>query len=171
MPASPVANLAVELMGNRNLLSALAGPSILLTMDAKGGAQPIRITGEDLTRVLVNLVKNAAEAMPAGGRIHIALSERQAMEDNAAYVVLMIEDDGPGISTEALQKIFTAGYTTHSNNHDERGNGGWPRSRRGLGLAIARSIVETAGGRISARNRGQGGACFEIELPVRQAKF
>ena len=69
LPAVPIANLAAELLANRNLLSALAGPSIALTVETEGGARPVRLTGEDLTRVLVNLVKNAAEAMPAGGRI------------------------------------------------------------------------------------------------------
>ncbi len=166
LPALPVANLAAELLSNRNLLSALAGPSIGLTMDADGGARPVRLTGEDLTRVLVNLVKNAAEAMPAGGRIHIGLSERPAREGSAACLVLTIEDNGPGIPEEALEKIFASGYTTH--DKDERGSGSWPLSHRGLGLAITRSIVETAGGRISAKNREQGGARFEIELPVRE---
>ncbi len=170
LPALPVSNLAAELLGNRNLLAALAGPSIGLTVDADGGARSVRLTGEDLTRVLVNLVKNAAEAMPAGGRIHIALSELPAAEGSAACMVLKIEDNGPGIPEEAFQKIFASGYTTHGRGHgkDERGNGGWPLSHRGLGLAIARSIVETAGGRISASNREQGGARFEIDLPVRE---
>ena len=66
MPAEPIDNLAAELLANRNLLAALAGPSIALTVDAEGGALPVRLTGEDLTRMLVNLVKNAAEAMPGG---------------------------------------------------------------------------------------------------------
>jgi signal transduction histidine kinase len=172
LPALPVSNLAAELLGNRNLLSALAGPAIGLTMEADGGAQPVRLTGEDLTRVLVNLVKNAAEAMPAGGRIHVGLCERPAAEGSAACMVLKVEDNGPGIPGEDIQKIFTSGYTTHGRGHgkDERGNGGWPLSHRGLGLAIARSIVETSGGRISARNREQGGAHFEIELPVRETR-
>ena len=69
MAAAPISNLAAELLANRNLLSALAGPSIALTVDAEGRRAAVRLTGEDLTRVLVNLVKNAAEAMPAGGRI------------------------------------------------------------------------------------------------------
>ena len=45
---------------------------------SEGGARPVRLTGEDLTRVLVNLVKNAAEAMPGGGRIQIGLRELPA---------------------------------------------------------------------------------------------
>ena len=67
LPTVPVANLAAELAVNHNLLAALAGPSIALTVHAEGCARPVWLTGEDLTRVLVNLVKNSAEAMLSGG--------------------------------------------------------------------------------------------------------
>jgi signal transduction histidine kinase len=171
MPAEPIDNLAGELKANRNLLAALAGPSIAVTVDAEEGLKPVRLTGEDLTRILVNLVKNSAEAMPAGGWIHLRLSERIA--DSAAQpgagsnagpsLLLTVEDNGPGISAKALEKIFASGYTTRSSN----GNGGWPVSHRGLGLSISRSIIEGAGGRIRAANRSPSGARFEIELPIR----
>ena len=164
----PVTSLAGELLASRNLLTALAGPSIGLTVDAEGGALPVRLTCEDLTRVLVNLVKNAAEAMPRGGRIHISLGERPAAAGAAACLALAIADNGPGIPLDGLEKIFTPGYTTRDKS--EPGDG-WPLSHRGLGLSISRSIVEAAGGRISAANRAQGGARIEIELPVRQAGF
>jgi two-component system, OmpR family, sensor histidine kinase ChvG len=125
----------------------------------------VRFTGEDLTRILVNLVKNASEAMPSGGRIRIGLRERPSVAGTAACLDLTIEDNGPGIPEAALEKIFNSGYTTRAGN--EPGNG-WPLTHRGLGLAITRSIVEAAGGRIFAANRDQGGARFEIELPVRE---
>jgi signal transduction histidine kinase len=169
LPPVPVSNLAAELLANRNLLSALAGPSIVLTVDADGGALPVRLTGEDLTRALVNLVKNAAEAMPKGGRIHIGLRECPAAQGTAECLALAVEDNGPGIAEEALEKIFTSGYTTCGESEEE--NGHWRLGHRGLGLAITRSIIEGAGGRISAANLKQGGACFEIELPVRKASF
>jgi signal transduction histidine kinase len=168
LPAMPVANLAAELLANRNLLSALAGPAIILTVEATGGAQPVRLTAEDLTRVLVNLVKNAAEAMPEGGRIAIRLAERPAGKGASASVVLSVTDNGPGISSEALETIFTCGYTTRNN---QTGGETWPLRHRGLGLAITRSIIEAAGGRIRARNQEQGGAQFEVELPVSRAGF
>jgi signal transduction histidine kinase len=75
MPAVAIESLAGELLANRNLLAALAGPGIALTVDTEGGALGVKLTGEDLTRVLVNLVKNAAEAMPAGGKILLRLRE------------------------------------------------------------------------------------------------
>lgn len=167
LPAVPVANLAAELMANRNLLAALAGPSIAVTVHAEGGARPVRLTGEDLTRVLVNLVKNATEAMPTGGRIHIALHEEPPARGTAACLLLTVEDNGPGIPLDALETIFDSGYTSHSMSDSSHGN--WTPSHRGLGLTITRSIVEGAGGRITAGNREQGGARFALELPVRTA--
>jgi signal transduction histidine kinase len=165
MPAEPIDNLAGEVLANRNLLAALAGPSITLTVDAEGGSLPVRLTGEDLTRILVNLIKNAAEAMPEGGRIQLGLRERLGPDGAVEALSFTVEDNGPGIPRKALDKIFDSGYTTRAGNdfrHD-----GWPASHRGLGLSITRSIVEAAGGGIHAANRAPAGARFEIELPVR----
>jgi signal transduction histidine kinase len=166
MPAEPIASLAAELVANRNLLAALAGPAIALTVDAEGGDEPVWLTGEDLTRVLVNLVKNSAEAMPAGGRIALGLHEFHAGPEAGPWLVLSIEDNGPGIPGKALEKIFDSGYTSRA--HDAEKSGGWAGVHRGLGLAITCSIIEGAGGRIHAANRVCGGARFEIELPVRR---
>ena len=164
LPDAPIDNLAVELGAKRNLLAALAGPATALTMEIKGSARPVKLTGEDLTRVLVNLVKNAAEATPAGGRIQIALRERPAEPGSAAWLALTVEDNGPGIPVDSLEKIFDSGYTTGANSGAANGN--WTAAHRGLGLSITRAIVEAAGGRIQAANRTSGGACFEIELPA-----
>jgi signal transduction histidine kinase len=192
LPAAPVTNLAAELVANRNLLAALAGPSIVLTVQVKGGARPVRLTGEDLTRVLVNLVKNSAEAMPSGGRIHIGLretgltetgptetsptetgpSEREMTEPKltgqpavTAGLLLTVEDNGPGIPAINVETVFASGYTTHGMS--EASNGYRILCHHGLGLAISRSIVEGAGGRITAGNQQQGGACVSIVLPLR----
>jgi len=172
MPPVLIDNLARELAANRNLLSALAGPSIALTVDAEGGALPVLLTGEDLTRILVNLVKNAAEAMPASGKIAISLHEFHAGADVHPWLLLTVEDNGPGIPAEALEKIFDAGYTSRCGGaaasvaSTPDGFGSWPAFHRGLGLSITRSIVEGAGGSIHASNCSPSGACFRIELPV-----
>ncbi len=157
LPSEPTANLAAELLATRNLLSALAGPAFAVTVDAQGGALPVRLATEDLTRVLVNLIKNAVEAMPAGGRIQIGLREQN--ETGASRLLLTVEDNGPGIPPEALEQVFVSGYSAHA-------QGVGTETHRGLGLAITRGIVEAAGGRIHAENRALGGARIVIELPA-----
>jgi signal transduction histidine kinase len=164
LPALPIESLAGELMANRNLLAALAGPAISLAVHANGGALPVLLTGEDLTRVLVNLVKNAAEAMPGGGRIELSLVEPPDAGQTRS-LFLHVADSGPGIAPEALDRIFDAGFSTQTAAFSETG---WPATHRGLGLSIARSIIEAAGGRIRAENRAPAGARFEIQLPVRK---
>lgn len=165
---TPITNLAAELLANRNLLAALAGPGIAVTVDAEGGARGIQLTAEDLTRILVNLVKNAADAMPSGGRIHISLNEIAAgsqlsQAGTPPRLLLAFEDNGPGIPPELLNKIFDRGYTSQA----PAGPGeNWAAFHRGLGLAITRSIVESACGSIVAANRPAGGARFSIELPA-----
>jgi len=114
MAAEPIDNLAEELKANRNLLAVLAGPSIAVTVDAVEGSRSVRLTAEDLTRVLINLVKNSAEAMPAGEWIHLLLNERKAgtvakpgASSDAGYSLLLtVEDNGPGIPGKTLEKIF-----------------------------------------------------------------
>jgi signal transduction histidine kinase len=165
-PSAPIANLAVELLANHNLLAALAGTAITLTVDVDGAARPVWMTGEDLTRVLVNLIKNASEAMPSGGRIQIGLRELPVCAGALDTLALTIEDTGHGIPEQTLGKIFESGYSTRDKG--ATGAGSWAVLHRGLGLAITRSIVESAGGRILARQRPEGGARFEIELPVRK---
>jgi len=179
MPPELISNLAQELLASRNLLSALAGPSIALTVDVEGGALPVRLNAEDLTRVMVNLVKNAAEAMPNGGSIRIRLRKRADAPEGRAgdgeVLSLTFEDSGPGIPRKALERIFEAGFTTRAAGASA-GNlsaNSWPSAHRGLGLSISRSILEAAGGRIYATNlEGSGtpgrGARFEIVLPVRK---
>ena len=165
MPALPIDNLAAELMANRNLLAAMAGPTVALTVDAVGGALPVKLTGEDLTRVLVNLVKNAAEAMPAGGRVQLNLREHPAVSGGAGVLLLAIDDNGPGIPVGSLETIFAAGFSTQPPSLN---SAGWPAAHRGLGLSITKSIIESGDGHIAAVNRSPTGARFEIELPVRK---
>jgi signal transduction histidine kinase len=165
-PSMPIASLAIELLANHNLLAALAGKGITLTIDVDGGARPVWMTAEDLTRVLVNLVKNASEAMPSGGRIEIELHELPARAGTTDALQVTVDDNGPGIAADSLEAIFEAGYSTRSKGAAAAGS--WAARHRGLGLAISRSIIEAAGGRILASNRPQGGGRFEIELPVRK---
>ncbi len=165
LPPTLIRDLSWDLQTNRNLLAALAGPAVSVTLDAVGGALPVRLTSEDLTRILVNLVKNSIDAMPEGGRIQLILREGAAGPGDAPTLLLNVEDNGMGIPPQALETIFEAGYTTRTGasaqGQTARGE------HRGLGLSITRSILESAGGHIRAANRDPSGACFQIELPVR----
>lgn len=164
LPDVPIDDLRREVEASGNLLDAMAGMSIAVSVKTEGGARPVKLTGEDLTRVLVNLVKNAAEAMRRAGRIEIALWERRAAETGTPELVLTVEDNGPGIREGLLEQIFEPGFSTHT--AAESGGSGWMAARRGLGLSITRSIVESAGGRIHAENRKEGGARIVIVLPA-----
>jgi signal transduction histidine kinase len=188
VPEQPIEDLREEVLAARNLLDALAGPLVAVTVSAPVGALPVWLTTEDLTRVLVNLVKNAGEAIGGNGsvsgsgqtagtktgRIEIELRERAGSADAWPALLLTVEDSGPGIDPSQLEAIFEPGFTTNTHAKEASGTkpAAWPAAHRGLGLFICRSIVEAAGGRMLAGNRGRmgelpGGARIEIELPVR----
>ncbi|MGA8042512.1 MAG: sensor histidine kinase [Terracidiphilus sp.] len=169
LPELPIENIAEELRGCRNLLTALAGPSITVTFDVRECAFPVEMTGEDLIRVLVNLVRNASEAMTGDGRIRISLREIPTETNTNRWIALTVEDNGPGIPLHALEAIFEPGYTTRGIGHEGSTPGLWPVSHRGVGLSIARSIVEGAGGCMYAAVRDPSGACFQMQLPVKNA--
>ena len=162
----PVASLADELMAMRNLLAALAGPAITLGLSLDGGYCPIRMASDDLTRLLVNLVRNAADAMPEGGHLQITLRE------TGKYLELSVSDTGCGLPEGDLEAIFAPGYTTHLDVSNDLEN----PSHRGMGLSIVRALVNSAGGRIHASNRpsfpadveeeSTTGAIFQLVFPL-----
>ena len=101
---------------------------------------------EQLRLVLLNLVLNASQAVPEGGAISIA-----ARQDGGAFA-FSVSDDGPGLPPGSAERVFEP-YVT-----------GRPGGT-GLGLALARRIVEQHGGTISAGDRPGGGARFKVNLP------
>ncbi len=105
-----------------------------------------------LTRVVVNLLTNAIQAVedvPEGRRLLVAL--RNAADDG--FYEIVVEDNGPGVSEQNQDKIFTPDFTTKT-------------SGSGLGLAICRRIVEHCGGTITYnRSFTLGGACFTVRYP------
>lgn len=106
----------------------------------------IHVDGDGLHRALVNLITNAAEASPVGGRVAICT---QAEHDGVAIHVL---DEGPGLPVELLDRVFDPFVTTK-----DKGTG--------LGLTIAHRLVEAHGGGLTVRNRPAGGADFIIRIP------
>lgn len=162
--AGLIEDMREELLSIRELLAAIAGPSIALTATANGGAWPVRMTGENLIRALVNLVRNSTESIVGPGAIQLRLAELRDGDGAVRSLVLDFEDTGCGIAAGDLQRVFEPGFTTRAGQPAESG---WSTGHRGLGLSITRSIVEAAGGRIHAEPRQPHGARFVIELPVR----
>lgn len=112
--------------------------------------------GNQIQQVILNLMINARQAMPRGGRLMIRL-RHEPVDDR---VELTIRDTGTGIPTESLPRIFDAFYTTKQ-GPDASGKGG-----SGLGLAACRQIIEAHQGRIRVESTVGKGTSFTIRLPV-----
>jgi signal transduction histidine kinase len=112
--------------------------------------------GNQIQQVLINLLINARQAMPSGGRVIIRLTHDEAQ----GLVELMVRDTGSGIPAEKLPRIFDAFYTTKS-GPDESGRGG-----TGLGLSACKEIIEAHHGRIRVESTVGKGTAFTIKLPV-----
>jgi signal transduction histidine kinase len=114
--------------------------------------------GDRLAQVLANLVDNALKFTPANGQVTLS-----AMIAGAEMEIL-VTDTGPGIPQEALSRIFDRFYQVDPS----RAGGETPAGQRGvgLGLAIAREVVQAHGGRISVRSKVGRGTTFVIYLPI-----
>lgn len=122
-----------------------------ITVDLSAGMPPINIDAVLIERVLWNLIENAIKYAPADTPIEIAARQM------AGEIELSICDSGPGIASESIAKIF---------DPFQRGRAESDVPGIGLGLSIAKTIVEAHGGSITAQNRFGGGSCFRIRLPV-----
>lgn len=104
-----------------------------------------------LERLLVNLVLNAVQAAPAGGRVGLSGAMREGR------VCLEVTDNGPGIPAQAMERLFQPFFTTRENG-------------TGLGLANVRRIAAGHGGEAAAENLPGGGARFRVTFPAKTAK-
>jgi two-component system sensor histidine kinase ChvG len=146
-------------------------PEVVLDVAYSGGARPYRCIGHDsrLSQVIVNLLDNAISFSPPGGRVSVK-AKRVGNE-----IQIAVEDEGPGIPQENLERIFERFYTDRPQESFGQNSG--------LGLNISRQIVVAHGGRLWAENRlheGDGargksvgaaerksaGARFVIRLPA-----
>jgi len=108
---------------------------------------PVFVNSGSVGQVLINLITNAYQAMPEGGRLSITVSQ------DGDYVRVSIADTGCGIPEENITKIFEPLFTTRS-----RGIG--------LGLAVTKNLVESNGGRIEVTSREGMGSTFTVLLPT-----
>jgi two-component system sensor histidine kinase ChvG len=125
---------------------------------------PFRVQGREapLGQVFRNLIDNARSFSPEGEAVEVRL------ERDGRRVLVLVEDRGPGIPPDNLETVFERFYTQRPKGAEPGGSSFGGHS--GLGLSIARQIVEAHRGRISAENRppdekGRGGARFIVDLP------
>ena len=114
------------------------------------------VNGNQIQQILLNLLINARQAMPGGGRVMIRLAH-DAEND---MVDLVVRDNGVGIPADKLPKIFEPFYTTKS-GPDASGKGG-----TGLGLSMCRDIIEAHHGRIRVDSTVGKGTAFTLKLPT-----
>ena len=110
---------------------------------------PVRVLGtrDALKQALINLGINALEAMPEGGTLQLGL------ENHGSKATISVADNGPGIAPEIRDRIFTMHFTTK-------------HSGTGIGLYVAKAVVEANGGELRVNSEVGQGATFRIELPA-----
>jgi PAS domain S-box-containing protein len=108
----------------------------------------LHMNGAEFREMLTNLIFNAVDAMPTGGHIHLTLKQENDK------VILMVRDNGTGISKEDAVHIFEPYFTTKGKGH------------AGLGLSIARRFVERQGGTIRVESVKGAGSTFTVEFPL-----
>jgi two-component system sensor histidine kinase ChvG len=133
--------------------------SVAVSITVADPSPPSTIVAREtpIGQVFRNLIDNARSFSPAGGEVRIRLARTRG------HMMAMIDDDGPGVPSENLETIFERFYTSRPKGRAFGGNSG-------LGLSIARQIVEAHGGTIHAENRmditgAVAGARFIVELP------
>jgi len=147
-PPEPSLAAPAELVDAVLALYPAPPPGVRLERDVAAGLPAVRVDADQLLQVLLNLVRNAEEAMAAAGG-----TLRVAARPDGADVLLEVSDTGPGIAAEDLPRVLEPYFTTKE--------GG-----TGLGLAIAERIVRENGGRLEVRSAPGAGATFSVRLPA-----
>lgn len=124
---------------------------VTIDVIASPACPPVAMDRARMRQVVQNLLQNAVQLSPAGGRVGIVT--RAATANGSAVAECEVADDGPGFRADELPRVFEPFFTRR-------------RGGTGLGLAIAQRIVEQHGGTIAAANRAAGGAVLTIRLPL-----
>ena len=143
---------------------SLRGSNVTCAFSFAPDLWPVMVDPGQLSQVINNLIINADQAMPEGGRIMVGAEnivlktgEKPPLSEGN-YIKIFVDDEGMGIPGETLSKIFDPFFSTKSDGS-------------GLGLAISYSIVNNHGGHIIAKSRDEKGTSFSIFLPATRIKL
>jgi len=137
--------LALALVGARQL-------GVQVSIDLDRTLSPVVVDAVQIQQVVLNLVRNAIEAMEAVERRELTVSTRAMIGENIAEI--SVADSGPGIAPEIADRLFQPFVTTKA-------------SGMGLGLSICREIVEAHNGHLCVAANPSGGTIFRLSLPMR----
>jgi PAS domain S-box-containing protein len=142
------------------ILRRLIGEHIQLRTSLGSSTVRVRVDRGQLEQVILNLVLNARDAMPSGGRLDLTIGSAEATDGDGApeagrWATVTVSDSGTGMDAATVQRCFDPFFTTKG-----RGEG------TGLGLATVYGVVSQAGGRITVHSRVGKGTEFMVRLPT-----
>ena len=160
-------DLATLVRDLRKLFQRIVTERIRLVMECQEDVPSVLVDPGSIEQVLMNVVNNARDAMPEGGRLSISVKEVELGEDYVAghpyaepgrYVRIAAEDTGTGMEPEVREKVFEPFFTTKPSE-----------SGTGLGLSMAYGLVKQQGGHLDIRSERGKGTTVAIFLPVLEA--
>jgi signal transduction histidine kinase len=150
-PRQPVAVDVGSILNDMGrMLAGVIGENVELEMDVSPGLSSVLADHSQIEQVVLNLVLNARDAMPRGGRLSIRAHNVGA---HPAAVALTVSDSGEGMDADTQARIFEPFFTTKA-----RGSG--------LGLYVVQEIVRAHGGELAVRSQRSGGTEIELRLPA-----
>jgi signal transduction histidine kinase len=162
VPKPQLLSLNEEILEFRNLLERLIGENIRLATELAEDLEPVKMNGAEVQQLILNLVLNARDAMPNGGRITMVTRNHSeyVVDSNDLKVVVgdfiefTVADTGLGMDSETRARAFEPFYTTKE-----------PGKGSGLGLATVRKIVTQRGGTIHVESEVGKGTRIIVRLP------
>ncbi|TAK18548.1 MAG: response regulator, partial [Acidobacteria bacterium] len=153
-------DLGLVISDLERMLRRVIGENIQLDVDTPAGVSEVLADRGQLEQVLMNLVVNARDAMPDGGKLTVSIEDSTVryttpMVEAGRYVLLTVRDSGVGMTREVAERVFEPFFTTKAQGHGT-----------GLGLSTVYGIVKQSGGHISVESVVGKGTTFRVFWPV-----
>ena len=151
-------NVAEVLGALRSMAERMLVPGAELVFRLDPTAMAVTLDPQALEQILLNLVSNACDAMPSGGRVTIIATrppEPSGHLEGGHYIRLQVSDEGVGMAAEVMARAFEPLYTTKLDRH-----GG------GIGLSTSKALIDRHGGLIALRSTPGAGTTVTVELPM-----